>query len=79
MLMAKKNISVSVKIKDLERMKINTSISEEKNLTLSIYFESKINLRVSNSLLLKSGKSLVNFIGKNFMHLQQSLNFYTET
>lgn len=32
MLMAKKNISVSVKIKDLERMKINLSMSEEKIL-----------------------------------------------
>ena len=34
MLMAKKNISVSVKIKDLERLRINLiNISEEKNLT----------------------------------------------
>ena len=32
--MAKKNISVSVKIKDLERLRINLiNISEEKNLT----------------------------------------------
>ena len=34
MLMAKKNISVSVKIKDLERLRINLiNISEEKNFT----------------------------------------------
>ena len=34
MLMAKKNISVSVKIKDLERLRINLiNISEETNLT----------------------------------------------
>ena len=37
MLMAKKNISVSVKIKDLERMKINPNISEEKKILHEVY------------------------------------------
>lgn len=73
MLMAKKNISVSVKIKDLERMKINISMSEEKNLRLSIYFE-LINLRV-----LKYYLRNLQFCCKELDESQIPLNFYTET
>lgn len=73
MLMAKKNISVSVKIKDIERLKINLlNTAEVKKSYLSIYIELKINLTVLNSVVLKSSKSLVikmsiyfNFIAKN--------------